>query len=227
LLVEIASDIPLFRVDEWVRYGRSCASDTRVALCVPSELRDKGPIELKESSYAYLRQCGVGLYRASTTQIVEMIPPIDLGLNVQLPELRRLPKGARKALGPAYEKFSRGDWREGFEEASLAVEEKARAYLKEGIKSTRIVIVGYKGRIATPTVKQVDKMTLGMLAKMFANIQHQNHHDALLAAVLPQLNPDRIGVVHKKGTAAAERSLRKNVGRLMWTAIQALRALNQ
>jgi hypothetical protein len=157
--------------------------------------------------------------------VSELLPPHDLALNVALPELRSFSPALRRILGPVYEKFNRGDWREGFEEACLVLETEARNYLKEGIRSTRITILDKRGAPNNPTLTKVGRMTLGQLASVFARIQSQNHTDSLLAGILPKINPDRIGVVHKKRTVAAENRLRKNVGKNMWMLINALKAI--
>ena len=56
MLVEVASSVPKDRIVAWAAYGRSCASDTRVVLCIPVGS------SLSVGDHAELRQLGVGLY---------------------------------------------------------------------------------------------------------------------------------------------------------------------
>jgi hypothetical protein len=207
------------RAEQWVRYGRSCSGDTRLALCMPSLS------SVNEKAHVFLADKGVGLYRCSTADFLEALPPRDLAFNLELPELRDLSSPLRRVLGPVYEKFDRGDWREGFQEACLVLESEARLYLRSGIKSSRIKILDDNGNPRNPRVRDIDRMTLGQLGHAFSRIESQNHTDSLLTKALPQINPDRIGVVHKKLTARTERRLRENVGRNMWTVINCLRQI--
>ncbi len=68
-------------------------------------------------------------------------------------------------------------------------------------------------------------MTLGQLAKTFADIQNQNQADALIGKTLKKVNTDRVGVVHHKSKARTETRLRTNVGQRMWAIVNALRYL--
>jgi hypothetical protein len=210
LIVEVQSTISLDRVDQWVRYCKSCTKDMRFATCVPAG------IELPTSMVMALRRNGIGLY-STNHDVMEILAPTDQAVALQLPELRGFSAAIRDMLGPSYEKCGRGDWREGFEDACQAFETEARAHLKRGSK--RIKVLDKKGNVIKLTAKRIDKMTIGQLAHQYAQIQSPNYLDSQIAQTLTAINPDRIGVVHKKRKGRAETSLRKNVGHLMWTII--------
>ncbi|CAN5414316.1 hypothetical protein BH24GEM3_BH24GEM3_14580 [soil metagenome] len=217
IIVEVDSAIRLDRLSQWVAYGKSAGRDTRVIVAIPDSIEVPATLDTK------LRGLGVGLWLVGADGPVERLNAQDLALNVQLPELRTLPRDVRRLLGPAYEKFARAVWREGFEEACQALEAEARRYLKAGLRSQRITIVSRKGR--TPTGTEIDKMTLGQLGDMFARIRNQNHADAVLGQALKAVNKDRVGVVHHKARQRTENRLRKNVGRHMWSVVAALKEI--
>ena len=126
LLLEVCGTIEINRVREWVAYGKSTGSDTRVALCMP----DQSALSTQQDSE--LRQRGVGLFLCGSSGIREVISGVDLAFNLELPPIAPLPRRGKELLGPAYEKFKKGEWREGFEEACNAFEEEARRYLSVG-----------------------------------------------------------------------------------------------
>ena len=66
-------------------------------------------------------------------------------------------------------------------------------------------------------------MTMGELARTFANIQNQNQTDSLIGKTLQRVNTDRVGVVHHKSKARTEKRLRTNVGQHMWAIVAAMR----
>src|SRR6266550_1057767 len=78
LIVELDSKPNHSRLDDWVRYGCSCGSDTRVALCLPATTI----VTAVEADR--LKTKKVGLYVAHEEKVVEQIPASDLALNVQL-----------------------------------------------------------------------------------------------------------------------------------------------
>jgi hypothetical protein len=219
LLVELYGSVPHDRVDAWTRYARSRSRDTRVALAVPHDTPRKPEDDSK------LRELGVGLYLSDGTKTEEAIPPLDMAINVQLPELKTLPPKMRKILGPVYEQFERSQWREGFESACQAVEVLGRKYLKDGMDAGRIVLGTKAGKSRSLTHRQIDRLTLGQIAEAFGQIQNQNYSDVTIAKVLVRLNKDRVGVVHHKTKYATETRLRKNVGQHMWNVVTALKEL--
>lgn len=217
IIVELDSRIRMERLEDWVRFCHSSGKDTRLALCVPHTAN------LTAQDEEPLRQKRIGLYGILADRtIVERIAPADLALNVALPELGLLPVRLRELLGPAYDQFDRAQWREGFEEACQALEVEARRYLKKWSHTGRIRILSKKGPI-TLSDREINKMTMGNLAKTFAAIQIQNHVDSRIEQALKTINRDRIGVVHHKSRATTERRLRSNVGGHMWAIIDALK----
>lgn len=219
LLVELYGSIPSDRLAAWTRYARSRSRDTRVALALPHD----APHRPEDDSQ--LRELGVGLYLSDGAKTEEAIPPLDMAVNVQLPELRTLPPKMRKVLGPVYEQFERSQWREGFEGACQAVETLGRKYLRDGMDTGRIVLITKAGNLRSLTHEQIDRLTLGQLAEAFGQIQNQNYSDATIAKVLVRLNKDRVGVAHHKTKYATEARLRRNVGQHMWNVVAALKEL--
>lgn len=207
------------KTNAWVGYAKSCTKDTRVAVCLPPKATIPTHIETN------LRKIGMGLYIAQDEgHLIESIPPRDLALQIELPQLNSLPRKLKGLLGPAYEQFNRSQWREGFEDACQAFETEARRYLKTDIKLGRIIIIGKKGP-KNPTNQQVDKMTIGQLAIAFSSIQNQNYLDTQISKTLDKVNKDRIGVVHHKLKPKTEKNLRANVGQHMWAIITVLRQM--
>jgi hypothetical protein len=172
-----------------------------------------------------LKELGVGLLIASTNKVKEAMPAQDLALNLELPDISEESKALRKVLGPVYEQFERNQWREGFEDACVALETAARAYLWKTLQSGRTVVLRSNGTTKPLGKARVDSMTIGALAIDFDNLQHQNHSDSIIAATLDKVNKDRIRVAHKKTSAAAERTLRLNVGQQMWRIVGALKEI--
>lgn len=218
--VEI-SDVPdLSRLAEWSAYGRSCRNDTRVYVGLP----DGVTVAVKTTMT--LKKLGIGvLHRTDGDAISELASPQDLALTVELPDTSKDPKRLKIILGPVYEHYARNQWREGFEEGCVALEAAARGYLWKALESGRVQVMTDAGNVKTMTKAKVYKMTMGQLAKDFANLQPQNHADNVIGSTLSQLNQDRIRVAHKKRTAPAERALRANVGGQMWRIVGALREI--
>lgn len=221
LIIEIADSVQEKRLKDWVMFGESCSNDIRLALCVPGNVSVSNPDE------RFLRDNKIGLYIAATANVVERIPPQDLALNLALPVLASLPSRVKSLLGSAYEQFERSQWRECFGDACQALEAEARTYLRQGLKRGRIVVVTKKGITRKIPDKEIHKMTMGVLAGVFAQIRSPNHADSQIAQALSALNDDRVGEAHHKRKASTETRLRRNVGRHMWTVVAALKyALN-
>jgi len=91
-----------------------------------------------------LRSKSFGLSAISSSGIAQIIAPIDLNLNIALPERRSLPTRLKALLGAAYDHFDQGSWRDGFEEASRVLEIQSRCYLKRWIKTSRIHTIDCK-----------------------------------------------------------------------------------
>jgi hypothetical protein len=218
VIVEVLRLIHVGRAQAWAAFARSSGRDTRVAVCVPSS---QAIIPQDEQA---LRSMGVGIYTTSATGLVERVVPIDLGLNVGLPPLDSYPARVRRSLGPAYEQFSRSQWREGFGDACQALEVAARRHLKTGCKRGRTKLVAKRGT-RVPSASQIDRMTMGQLARAYADILAPNYVDKVVGEVLSKVNDDRIGAAHHKLKPAIEKRLRTNVGQNMWLIANALREL--
>lgn len=219
IIVEVDARIRMDLLLQWARYARSCDRDTRIALVLANDAHRAPEDEAK------LRELGVGLYISDGQAAAEAIAARDLAVNVELPDITQLDSRMQRLLGPVYEKFSRSEWREGFEEACQVLEVQARRYLREGMRSGRLRLVTVTGRPSKVTIDRIDRMTIGALGNTFALIQTPNYADGVIQTVLSQINKDRVGVVHHKQRAATERRLRRNVGHHMWAVIAALKEL--
>jgi hypothetical protein len=213
LIVDVVGVIIWEKVDDWVSYGRSSGRDTRVALCIPAD------VQISQEQERRLRSKGVGVYILEPQAVRELAAPIDLAINVELPQIGRLPQSVRTILGPAYEQFGRGEWRDGFRTACQAFEQEARRHLNAGIRSKRLLYSG------TLTSAQINRLTIGGLADAYAKIQNPGSTEAMVEQALRSVNPDRIRAIHHPGRATTERRLRENVGRYMWTLVRVLRRM--
>jgi hypothetical protein len=219
--VEVDAEVPLDRMQEWAGYGRSRRSDTRV-WCAISETTSRTGKQDRQ-----LKELGVGLLIVGGGEATEMIVAKDLALGVVLPSIKTLPPRLQQVLGPVYEHFDRAEWREGFAEACLALEDAARKHLWKGVRVGRIVIITGSGKQEQLTKEKVDRFTMGQLAGRFGRIIQQTHADRVIADTLKQVNPNRVGVVHYKRKAASEAKLRRNVGTQMWLIIGALKEIDR
>ena len=218
LVLEVSNRIQMERLRDWVKYAKSCGTDTRVAVCLPHT------VVVTAEDAASLRDQRIGLFFSSKEGVVEQLAPADLALNVALPDRAALPQKLKELLGSAYDQFDRTQWREGFVDACYVLETESRTYLKKWSKTGRIKVLR-KGVPTTLSVKQIDKMTMGQLVRAFGSIQAQNHADSQVHKALSALNRDRIGVVHHKKKAWTEKRLRTNVGQHMWKIVAALKLL--
>lgn len=209
-VVEVVACLDPEKMRAWVSYGKSCGQDFRVAYAVSVEAG------LQAGSRDLLAHDGLGLLELDSAVCEERVVALDLSLNVELPPLRSMSRDVRALVGRAYEHFDRGNWREGFEDAAQALEAEARRYLKR--HAARIIFVS-----KPVTAREIDRMTLGALAKLFQRIQNQNLDDKQIGATLQAINKDRIGVVHHRGRRRSEKRLRANVGRHMWAICGAMK----
>jgi hypothetical protein len=219
-LIEVDAEIPIDRMQEWVAYGRSRRSDTRVWCAMAENAPRTGKQDMR------LKQLGVGLLLIDDGEALEMIPAKDLALNVELPALDTLPPRVQKVLGPVYEHFDRAEWREGFQEACLVLEDAARKHLWKGVKAGRIAIVSEKGKQEQLTKYRIEKLTMGELAQRFSRIVQQTHADRVIGDALKQVNPNRVSVTHHKTKAATEAKLRRDAGSQIWMMIGALKEID-
>ncbi len=220
-LIEVDSEVALDRIKQWVAYGKSRSSDTRVWYALADDVPRTGAQDLQ------LKDFGVGLLLVGKAGAVETLAPMDLALGMQLPPIETLSRRMQKALGPVYEHFERAEWRESFAEACLVLEEAARKHLWKGVRAGRIAIVRKNGTQERLTKDKIDKFTAGQLADRFGRIVQQTHADRVIGDSLKRVNGDRIDVVHRKRKAATEAKLRRNVGTQMWLIIGALKEIDQ
>jgi hypothetical protein len=218
-IVEVDAEVVEANMREWAAFGASRTNDTRIWCAVAAAAKRTGKQDL------LLKELGLGLLVVDGERVEEMIAPLDLAVNLRLPDLKRYPVRLQRTLGPVYEHRDRGEWREAFEEACVTLEDEARRHLWKGVKSGRIVVFGGNGKAQTLSKKAIDKLTMGALADSFGRILKQSHADRVVGDALKELNPTRIDVAHKKKTAGGEARLRKNVGAKMWVVIAALREL--
>jgi hypothetical protein len=216
LHLDVCGTFVASRVREWVAFAKSTGSDTRVGLCMPEAL---APAQEGE-----LRHNGVGLYLMGLSGIREAIAPVDLALSLALPPIGSLSRKCKELLGPAYEKFQKGEWREGFEEACNAFEEEARRYLKRWSGTGRIK-VSAKSLPTQLTAKEVNALTMGGLRDKFRKILSPTLLDSTIAEALERINPDRIERVHRRRAKRTETRLRKNVGKHIWLIVNVMKKM--
>jgi hypothetical protein len=207
--IEVAAGVELEKLMPWVAYGKSCGEDFRVVVALPLEAG------VDAAMRDVLEENRIGLVELEDGICHERVAPVDLSLNVELPDPRRMSAAVRALTGQAYEHFERGNWREGFQAAAQALEAEARRYLSR--HASRCAYVG-----KAPTRREIGRMTLGGLARTFANIGNQNSSDHEIGTVLDLINKDRIGVVHHRDRRRSEARLRVNVGRHMWAICSAM-----
>jgi hypothetical protein len=218
--IEVDAQIDLDRMKLWVAYGRSCGADTRIWCALAEDAKRSGKQDRE------LKSLGVGLLLIGDGKADETMAAKDLALGVELPDISTLPGRVQKKLGPVYEHFDRGEWREGFAEACLALEDAARKHLWRGVKAGRVVIMSKKGNQEALTKSAIDRLTMGQLAQRFGLILQQSRADRVIGDALKTVNPNRIGVTHHKSRAAVETKLRRDVGKQMWMIVGALREID-
>jgi hypothetical protein len=219
LFVEIATHVDRDRVKEWSAYCRSCSKDTRAAIVLPSD------VDIGTADLALSNELGIGMYQTIDDSLRELLSPVDLAVQFELPQLTRYPNKVRKRLGSSFEQVRRGNWLEGFEEACVALETVARSYLASGVSTGRLTMSTSTGKDSTPSAKKIESMTLGQLKDQFLSIDNPNHADSLVGQSLQRLNPDRIRAAHKRKHHASQAALRRNVGKQMWLITNALKEL--
>lgn len=220
VFVEVDKKVRIDRAKEWTGYASSCSTDTQVVIALPSTARVGVQLTLR------LQRLGVGVLMVADGVVNETIAPRDLTMNVSLPTISRDPAAIRSALGPAYEHFGRAQWREGFEDACVVLEQSCRKYLWKALQSGRVTVMKPNGRPKVMTKQTVENLTMGQLAGDMSRMTPQTHSDSVLVGTLQALNRDRVRVAHKKREPAAERALRTSVPVHMWRIVQALREIH-
>lgn len=216
LFVDVTNRLESDRLLAWVAFGQSMSVDTQIAVVTNSGSQ-------LERKAAWLSRNKIGLYVRDEGEIMEVIAPQDLSLQMKLPNLGSANAGCRKALGPAFDQIQRGAWREGFESACQALEQLGRSHLLESIRAPRLQFRERNGSPIAVTAAQVRRMTLGQLGVLINKASPMNAQDAVLAKALPRINTARVNVAHKKN--ASEASLRRSVGGLIWVIYNAVQVM--
>lgn len=199
-------------------YCAAQRSDTRYALALPFHAAPAGEL------LAQVQRQGVGLYLAAPGSFHELSPPVDLTLNLNLPDLSRYPNPVRSELGPSWETCRRGQALEGFDDACVVLEGLARTYIIRHRKKRSLTFLSAPGRVRTVSDANIRKMTMGQLAVLFSQIHNPNHPDTQLANVLSSLNPDRVRVAHKRRDGRSLGALRQNMHRHFWSIAEGVQA---
>lgn len=219
ILIEVGGSLHLKSraiLEQWVNFGRSCEKDTRIAFASDKQVND--------TDYQFLKEKGIGLYLYLNGKVTEHLAPLDLAINLKLPELKTLNVKLRHDFAPIYEKIEKSFWLEAFEDACKLLEESTRKYFIEYSNSGRIKVMEKSGPV-TYTKKKIDGLAMGQLAGAFSRIVAPTANDVHIGEALRRINKDRIEVTHRKGQRATHTRLRKNVGRDMWVILGALKLI--
>lgn len=215
VVVEVLSEIHNDRIEEWKCYCNACQTDTRMMFI---STRKVGV-----DTMALLAKYKMGLIHYIDGIRSQVFESMDIAFQIMLPDLTGLPKSLRAELGPAYEHFERKAWREGFEDACIALENRVRPYLWSAIDTGRLAIYNKNGAPKTVTKKQIFRMTLGQLGATFRSAAPVNHLDSTLGDIILNINSERIKVAHKK--YKAERTLRQKVPMHTLSIINAMKKI--
>jgi hypothetical protein len=218
--VEVLKTVKKPSVEGWVSYCKSRSAETSYSIVLPDS---SSPI--KTDLLAWLRAEGVGIYISGSAGVTELAAPRDLSLNLALPALNGESRALRLALAPIYQLFNRGDWFNGFKDACQLLESRARRALEERVSSSSVSFTSKTGAPKTYSVKQVKKLTLGQLAVAYSEIVLPTAKDQKVARALAEVNPDRVGAVHKSDNRSVRTRLRGKVGVHMWMLVNGLREL--
>jgi hypothetical protein len=221
LAVIVSGRVDIRSIKDWVSMAKSTPSDFQVVICLPAQHSQKQ----LTSHQLELQQLGVGILVSNGGAVTQLSAPVDQNIRLSLPELAGQTMAVRRVLGPAYEHFHGGRWREGFEAACKAFEQEVLPYFKKAIDSGRLTAHDENGRPRTISAKRLSRLTLGQLAEEFGNARPLNGTDSLIHNALKAINPDRVNSTHKNKKAATEKRLRKNVGLHIHGIVQAVRAL--
>jgi hypothetical protein len=216
ILMEVVGAVPgKERLREWKAYCSSQNRDTRFALGMRMA-RDVTAVQLGS-----LKADGIGLLTVGEQyEVLEILNPHDLPLNLQPPSLGAYPNRVRKTLAPAWEELNRGNWREGFDAACVALEGEVRKYLIRNTRNKRIGFSSQRGKKRVLLERDFRRMSMGQLKDALRDIVNPNHADSILHTVLDSLNPDRILVAHRRQEARAEVKLRKKVPSHLWSIVR-------
>lgn len=216
---DVANSIKLPLVTQWVSYCKCRTNETFYSCVLPAS---KGAI--KATLLANLRSLGVGVYLSDAGALTEILAPRDLSMNLSLPPLAGEKRSLQRLLDPIYRKFERGDWFDGFKDGCQLLESKARKRLEDRVAANS-VLFAKAGTAKTYSIAKIRKMTLGGLAVAYSEIVLPTAQDQVILRALQELNPDRVGAVHKTDDRRVKNRLRKKVGVHMWMVVKGLREL--
>lgn len=221
VVLEVGMDDAVLRSRQWIAYCKSLAKDVRLCLVVPQQFI------LRDQELNALREDGVGVLQHDGNVFVEVLPSRDLAMNFQLPELGVCSALGRRRLGTAYEHFHRGEWRDCFESACLALEDTARKNLIRGTRTsgTRrpwITLINRRGPFVL-SVAEINRATMGQLKNWYSQIQSPRQIEVVLLRSLRAVLKDRNRLTHHRHRAQTEQTLRARVGRHMWAIVDAIR----
>lgn len=204
------------KIDPWYRYAQSCHRDTRICVAVSTRLSKIRPRTLTQA-----KKLGIGLACIDNRNFSILNDYRDLAFKAELPDRKALKPAVRTLLSESYDRFEGGDWKVGFEESCLVLEDECRKYLA---KRAKLGSCQYKDGAKTKTLdeKKVKKATLGALKDYFCSLLNQNSLEAQLCTALRKLNPDRIRQIHKRRSPQSEAALRRKVNQHMWLITNAL-----
>ena len=206
------------KLREFRAYCAAQRADTRYALALPPAAVPSG------EQLAQLQRQGVGVYLSGADVFHEVSPPVDLTLNLNLPDLSRYSNHVRRELSSSWESCRRGQALEGFDDACVVLEGLARKYIIRHRRKRSLTFLSAPGRARVVTDANIRKMTMGQLAVLFSQIHMPNHADTLLANVLKTLNPDRVRVAHKRRDGRSVGALRQNMHRHFWSIAEGVDA---
>lgn len=211
----VVENLQIVELERWISYSKSCPGDTRTIMCI----RKAGL--LKPLDITKMRSAGVGLVGVIDGRLQWLSDARDLAFHAELPDRSTLKPKVRSLLGPAFDRFEKGDWRESFREACVVLEESCRIYLIRNYKIGRVVYKDGKA-IKRPNQTVIKRMPLGVMKQVFCNLISQNQIEATLCTALTKLNPDRVKRTHNPSSRKTEQDLRKRVGTHMWLIVNAL-----
>lgn len=218
---DVVSKVDMSVVSQWVSYCKCRSNETYYSLVLPATGR-----EVAASTLVCLRNFGVGVYVCDADNLSEIVGPRDLSLNLSLPDLSGEKKALRVALAGVYAKFDRGDWFDGFKDACQLLEAKARKALVNKVRAGSVSFAK-NGSPKTYSMDQIGRQTLGQLAYSYSEIVLPTGQEQIISRALGELNPDRVGAVHRTNDGRVRGRLRKKVGVHMWMLIKGLRELEE
>lgn len=218
-IIEVASSVDNGRFQDWVHYGRARGKETFVWLVLPQGL------EASVGELAALRAKGIGVCSADAGGLTVFVEASDVSTSVGLPDLARERPLVRKLLKASFKRISDGATVDGFKDAAGVFEEKARAHLLAGVRSTRISFVTTKGKPRVVTEERIMRMTLGQLGGAFSEIVAPTQADDLTRRAIESILKDRNDVTHNGTNAAVVRRVKRNVARHVFAILNALREI--